>query len=157
MRVRHGCDYSMRNKCLALLLFVALVVVGATTRFAIAQEAKLGSAQQTQIESAISKFMATSRAPGISVAVVENGELIWSSGFGFADLENHVAATSATPVSYTHLDVYKRQRLIRATISRGMTTLLLSAMRCGNRNSAVTRACWGNRWSLMGARTKLLA
>jgi serine beta-lactamase-like protein LACTB len=96
MRVRHGCDYSMRNKCLALLLFVALVVVGATTRFAIAQEAKLGSAQQTQIESAISKFMATSRAPGISVAVVENGELIWSSGFGFADLENHVAATSAT-------------------------------------------------------------
>jgi hypothetical protein len=55
MRVRHGCDYSMRNKCLAHLLFVALVVVGATTRIAIAQEAKLSSAQQQQMESVISK------------------------------------------------------------------------------------------------------
>jgi CubicO group peptidase (beta-lactamase class C family) len=86
----------MKNKCLALLLFVAFVAVGATTRIAIAQEAKLTSEQQTQIESAISKFMASSRAPGISVAVVEDGQLVWSSGFGFADLENHVAAMSAT-------------------------------------------------------------
>jgi serine beta-lactamase-like protein LACTB len=96
MRVRERHGYLMKNKCLALSLFVALAVVGAITRTAIAQEAKLSSTQQTQIESVISKFMATSRAPGISAAVVENGEFVWSSGFGFADLENHVAATSAT-------------------------------------------------------------
>jgi CubicO group peptidase (beta-lactamase class C family) len=91
----------MKNKRLALLPFVALVVMAATTRLAIAHEdarlsPELSPAQQKQIESSISKFMASSRAPGISVAVVEDGELVWSSGFGFADLENHVAATSAT-------------------------------------------------------------
>ena len=101
MRVRERRNYPMKNKRLALLLFVALVVMAATTRLAIAQEdarlsPELSSAQQTQIKSVISKFMATSHAPGISVAVVENGEFVWSSGFGFADLENHVAATSAT-------------------------------------------------------------
>ncbi|HEY4740602.1 MAG TPA: serine hydrolase domain-containing protein [Candidatus Acidoferrales bacterium] len=90
------CDYLMKNKYLAFLVIVALVVVGTTTQIVIAQEAKLSSEQQKQIESVISKFMASSHAPGISVAVVENGEFVWSSGFGFADLENHVAATSAT-------------------------------------------------------------
>jgi serine beta-lactamase-like protein LACTB len=101
MRVRERRDYRMKNKRLALLPFVALVVMAATTRLAIAHEdarlsPELSPAQQKQIESSISKFMASSRAPGISVAVVEDGELVWSSGFGFADLENHVAATSAT-------------------------------------------------------------
>jgi serine beta-lactamase-like protein LACTB len=95
MRIRERY-VSIKNKFSPHLLFVALVVVGATTRLAIAQETKLSPAQQTQIESAISRFMASSHAPGISVAVVENGEFVWSSGFGFADLENHVAATSAT-------------------------------------------------------------
>jgi serine beta-lactamase-like protein LACTB, mitochondrial len=85
-----------RARRLPLLVSVVLFVLVVTTRIVTAQDAKLSSGQQAQIESAISKFMATSDAPGISVAVVENGEFVWSSGFGFADLENHVAATSAT-------------------------------------------------------------
>jgi len=40
--------------------------------------------------------MAASHAPGVSVAVVENGVEEWSGGFGFADLENSVPATSLT-------------------------------------------------------------
>lgn len=40
--------------------------------------------------------MAANSAPGISVAVVQEGELVWSSGFGMADLENFVPATSET-------------------------------------------------------------
>ena len=40
--------------------------------------------------------MAASKAPGISAAVVQDGEFVWSAGFGMADLENSVPATSQT-------------------------------------------------------------
>lgn len=40
--------------------------------------------------------MVANRLPGISVAVVEDGSYQWSSGFGMADLENSVPATSNT-------------------------------------------------------------
>jgi len=40
--------------------------------------------------------MEASKAPGISAAVVQNGEFVWSGGFGMADLENSVPATSQT-------------------------------------------------------------
>jgi len=62
----------------------------------IADDAKISPQQKAQFEEAVSKFMAASHAPGISAAVVENGELIWSEGFGLADLENSVPATSST-------------------------------------------------------------
>ena len=64
--------------------------------YAVAQTGKLSSEKQAKIESAISKFMADSKAPGISAAVVQDGEFVWSAGVGKADLENSVPATSQT-------------------------------------------------------------
>jgi len=40
--------------------------------------------------------MAANSVPGIGVAVVQDGELVWSTGFGMADLENFVPATAST-------------------------------------------------------------
>jgi CubicO group peptidase (beta-lactamase class C family) len=40
--------------------------------------------------------MEASKAPGISAAVVQNGQFVWSEGFGMADLESAVLATSQT-------------------------------------------------------------
>ena len=61
-----------------------------------ADDAKVSAREKAQFEEAVSKFMAGSHAPGISAAVVEKGELVWSEGFGLADLENSVPATSRT-------------------------------------------------------------
>jgi CubicO group peptidase (beta-lactamase class C family) len=61
-----------------------------------AQDNKLSQAKLSQIQAAVSKFMATTHAPGVSVAVVENGEYEWGAGFGFADLENNVPASEHT-------------------------------------------------------------
>ena len=70
--------------------------------------------------------------PGLSVAVGIKDSIIWSEGFGYADVTHKVCVTenttfrmyslsksitgialakliSAGTVSYTHLDVYKRQ------------------------------------------------
>jgi len=61
-----------------------------------AQEPQLSEQKRTQIEAAVSKFMASTHVPGVAVAVVENGEYKWGDGFGFADLENNVPASEHT-------------------------------------------------------------
>jgi CubicO group peptidase (beta-lactamase class C family) len=58
--------------------------------------AQLSPTRQSQLETAISRFMSTHNIPGLSVAVVEDGKYEWSAGFGMADLENSVPATSQT-------------------------------------------------------------
>src|SRR3984957_21320800 len=63
---------------------------------AVAQTGKLSDEDRSKIETAVSRFMEGSKAPGISAAVVQNGEFVWSRGFGMADLENSVPATSQT-------------------------------------------------------------
>jgi serine beta-lactamase-like protein LACTB len=75
------------------LLLIAFFAGSAPVR---AQNKSLSSEKRAQIEKAASSFMAANSVPGISVAVVQDGELVWSSGFGMADLENFVPATSST-------------------------------------------------------------
>src|SRR5215470_5894659 len=76
--------------CTLVLLLVASTAVG------FAQELKLSPEKKAKLESQISIFMTTNHVPGVSVAVVENGEHEWTQGFGMADLENFVPATSKT-------------------------------------------------------------
>jgi CubicO group peptidase (beta-lactamase class C family) len=40
--------------------------------------------------------MSANSVPGVSAAIVENGKYEWSQGYGLADLENFVPATSRT-------------------------------------------------------------
>jgi serine beta-lactamase-like protein LACTB, mitochondrial len=79
---------------LASVLFAGFLTAAAN--LSIAQDSKLSPEKRTQIEAAVSKFMATTHVPGVSVAVVENGEYEWGTGFGFADAENNVPASERT-------------------------------------------------------------
>lgn len=63
---------------------------------ALAQGAALPVKRQKAMEAAVTAFMADSKVPGLSVAVVLDGALAWSAGFGMADLENSVRATAQT-------------------------------------------------------------
>jgi len=63
---------------------------------AVAQPGQIARERLAQLEKAIARFMAANSTPGVSVAVVENGVAEWSAGFGSADLENSVPATSHT-------------------------------------------------------------
>lgn len=74
---------------LAVLLFASVPALSG-------QHVKLAPQKRKQIEAAVTRYVSTSRAPGVSVAVVENGAFEWSSGFGVADLENAVPATAQT-------------------------------------------------------------
>src|SRR6202140_3713374 len=77
-------------------LVLAILFCGAFARYSPAQEHQLSVEKRAQIESAVSKFMASTHVPGVSVAVVENGEYEWGSGFGFADAENNAPASEHT-------------------------------------------------------------
>jgi serine beta-lactamase-like protein LACTB, mitochondrial len=81
-----------RSACLKL--FVGAVFLCAVV--ARAQDQTLSPEKQAQIEAAITKFMASTHVPGLSVAVVEDGKYEWAAGFGFADLENNAPATEHT-------------------------------------------------------------
>jgi serine beta-lactamase-like protein LACTB len=77
---------SRRIYTLLVLLFLAANLHAQT----------LAKEKQSQISQSVSDFMAATSVPGLSVAVVLNGQPVWSAGFGMADLENFVPATSST-------------------------------------------------------------
>lgn len=81
-----------RIRCCAVFLLTVLLLSARV----FADNPQLSPQKRAQIESSVSKFMARAHVPGVSVAVVENGALVWSSGFGMADLENFVPATENT-------------------------------------------------------------
>lgn len=83
----------MRTRLTSAFLLV-LFVIG--TKHTPAQQSKIPAVKKAELERAVSKFMAANSTPGVSAAVVENGEFAWAEGFGMADLENSVPATSNT-------------------------------------------------------------
>jgi len=59
-------------------------------------QSKLDPASISQINNKVTEFMAKTGAPGVSVAIVKDGALVWTSGYGLADVENKVPATDET-------------------------------------------------------------
>lgn len=89
-RFRHR----MRAKLAATLVIIAACLTAVSR--APAQAMKVSADSQAKMETAIATFMTASKVPGLSVAVVQDGEIAWSAGFGMADVENSVPATSQT-------------------------------------------------------------
>ena len=68
-------DRTLRLRCLAfatLGLFCALKLP--------AQQKKIDEQRRIQMQSSVARFMASGSVPGVSVAVVEGGEYVWSKG-----------------------------------------------------------------------------
>jgi serine beta-lactamase-like protein LACTB, mitochondrial len=81
--------------CAIALILGVLCWLGASPS-AIAQDQKVSNEKRTAIEAAVAKFMAATHVPGVSIAVVENGEYEWASGFGLDDVENNSPASEHT-------------------------------------------------------------
>jgi len=80
----------MRVPAIVLAVFVLLPAPS------VAQPGQIAPEKRMQLENAISRFMVANGIPGVSAALVENGSVEWSAGFGTADLENFVPATAHT-------------------------------------------------------------
>ena len=64
-----------------------------TSRLLSAYERPLGGARST-IESLIQR----AGIPGLAITVAIDGKVVWSRGYGYADLQNPIAATPRTPM-----------------------------------------------------------
>ncbi|HMB89346.1 MAG TPA: serine hydrolase domain-containing protein [Rhodothermales bacterium] len=56
----------------------------------------LPDAKIQAIEEMLTQKMAKDQIPGLSIAIVMEGQVVWSKGYGLADLENQVPATPST-------------------------------------------------------------
>ena len=61
-----------------------------------APAADLPQAKIEGVERLITAFMSSNEVPGLSIAIVADGELKWAQGFGLADVENFVPAKATT-------------------------------------------------------------
>jgi serine beta-lactamase-like protein LACTB len=75
--------------CLLALLLACAPAVSS-------QQNSLATEKRAEIEKAVSSFMSANSVPGIAVAVVLDGEPVWSAGFGMSDLEDSAPTTSST-------------------------------------------------------------
>jgi serine beta-lactamase-like protein LACTB, mitochondrial len=77
--------------------FVAAFAVGLFLGgLANCRAAELASEKTNAVDTAINRFMAEKRVPGLSAAIVTEGQLSFERGYGLADVENQVPASPAT-------------------------------------------------------------
>ena len=118
------CAYRMRMH----VLFVFLATFACVSSLS-AQQNSLAREKRAAIEKAVSSFMSRDSIPGLSAAVVLDGQPRWAQGFGMADLENYSPATSSTlfrlgsvskPISATAvLQLWERGKLdLHAPVQR---------------------------------------
>lgn len=78
-------------------VFVITLALSLTSLQSVGQEpAYLSRESRESVERLLTEKMARDHIPGLSIALVVDGELRWSNGYGLADLENFVPATAAT-------------------------------------------------------------
>jgi CubicO group peptidase (beta-lactamase class C family) len=88
--------FGPRSRRFSSIIPALLVLFFATPAFLQSQESALSKEKRAQIEAAVSNFLTSTHVPGVSVAVVENGQYEWGAGFGYADLENNAPASEHT-------------------------------------------------------------
>jgi serine beta-lactamase-like protein LACTB, mitochondrial len=87
----------LHRKSLRPLPFLLAALLAAISSIsATAQDHSLSPEKRAQIQKVVSAFITANNVPGVSVAIVRNGQPIWSAGFGTSDLEDSAPATSST-------------------------------------------------------------
>ena len=87
-------SFGLSNSSSRWLIVPLLAVLWAFQGFA--QTGKLPAGASAKIDDAVAHFIGETKTPGVAVAVVEDGEFAWASGYGMADLENSVPVTQET-------------------------------------------------------------
>lgn len=97
--MRHAPGRLARTWAAAVLVAGAAVPVAARAQALALPAAPVAGRYVAAVDSAramLRDSLARRGLPGLSVAVAVDGEMVWSEGFGYADVENRVAATPLT-------------------------------------------------------------
>ncbi len=88
----------MLSRLLPLLAGALLLLGGCSSAPPVASDAQRGNFDHTRayLKWLIDQEMAQNEITGVSIALVDNQQVIWQKGFGYADLENKLPATPET-------------------------------------------------------------
>lgn len=75
---------------ISILVFSFFLITTTTFSQAFTKDDKI------VVEKLLSEKMSADNIPGLSIAIVKEGKLVWSNGYGLADLENFIPAKSNT-------------------------------------------------------------
>ncbi len=84
---------------------------------------ELTSDKISQVESLIAKKMTEDGIPGMSIAIVVNGKLNWSNGYGTADLENMVPARPSSAYRSASVGKSITATAVMRLVERGLIDL----------------------------------
>ncbi len=90
---------TFKHLILLLFLFLALfsaTVSGQQNKFAPSVNRKTTGAAIASLEKDIPNLMRLADVPGLSAALIRNGKLVWSKGFGVTNAETNEAVTNQT-------------------------------------------------------------
>lgn len=105
---------------LVLLLLALCVPVG------VHGQTGAGAADRerlTQFQQSLDSLRRQYAIPGLSAAVVNNGQIIWEAGFGFQDVENQIPATPDTPYRTASITKTFASMLLMRCVERGTLNL----------------------------------
>jgi CubicO group peptidase (beta-lactamase class C family) len=84
---------------------------------------RLPTIQSVKINAAVSSKMSQANIPGVTVAIGSADGLYWDSGFGMADLENMVPATSLTRIRLASISKPITATAVMQLVERGKMDL----------------------------------
>jgi CubicO group peptidase (beta-lactamase class C family) len=118
----------MERKLLVLMIIAALALAGCSTP--AASPVPTATATPEPFMQTLATFEVELEAvrqelkiPGMSAAIVKNGELIWAHGFGYADLENQVPATPDTPYELASVTKTSAAVVVMQLVQEGKLSL----------------------------------
>jgi CubicO group peptidase (beta-lactamase class C family) len=89
----------------------------------VAGQTPPGAANLAAFDRAIDLLRTRLQIPGLSAAIVYDGTVIWSGGYGFADLEHRVPATPHTPYEVASLSKPIAAVLLLRLVEQGKVSL----------------------------------
>jgi CubicO group peptidase (beta-lactamase class C family) len=74
-------------------------------------------------EKEVEKLRKKLKIPGMSVAVLQNQQIIWANGFGYADIENKIPASADTPYHIASLSKPFASAILMKLVEQGRLDL----------------------------------
>jgi CubicO group peptidase (beta-lactamase class C family) len=118
----------MEKRILLVTLALALLLTGCSRPAGVPTPTpepltEAGDDVFAQFERELEDLRQQLKIPGLSAAIVKDQELVWARGFGYADLENEVAATPDTPYRLASVTKPIAATLIMQLVEEGLLDL----------------------------------
>jgi CubicO group peptidase (beta-lactamase class C family) len=115
---------ALAKSLIALALFVNASALRSQTQGAERLDASSRDRQRlARFEKQVDDFRTALKIPGMSVAIIKDQKLLWSKGFGFADLENRIPATPDTVFHLASITKTFAATLIMQLVEQGKLDL----------------------------------